>query len=537
MKHNLSKGLAIIFAFSIVGLSLGGGVHANPLPGETRGSVLYVKSSGVGDCSDWDHACDLQAALSSETSVNEIWVAAGTYIPTLTNDRTISFQLKSGVAIYGGFPVDGGVWEERDWVTNPTTLSGDIGDPGNNADNSYHVVSGSEVDGTAVLDGFTISDGNANSSSSPNYFGGGMINDNSSPTLTNVTFSANSAKHGGGMRNSSNSSPTLNNVTFSANSASYSGGGMSNSSNSSPTLTNVTFSGNTASDTAGGMANFYDSNPTLINVTFSGNSATTVAGGMRNYESSPTLTNVTFSENTSESGGGMFNYNSSPSLINVTFSGNSATQVGGGMFTDYHSPTLINVTFSGNTASQGGGMYNYQCSPTLTNVTFSGNTAFHWGGGMDSDYSTLTLTNVTFVGNTADYDGIGGYYGGGMSNFNCSTTLTNAIFWGNTPDQIYGSATVTYSDIQGGRTGTGNINLDPLLGPLADNGGFTLTHALLTGSPTIDAGSPTTCPATDQRSFPRPIDGDGDGTPRCDMGAYEYGSFIPIFSFLPVIFR
>ncbi len=100
-----------------------------------------------------------------------------------------------------------------------------------------------------------------------------------------------------------------------------------------------------------------------------------------------------------------------------------------------------------------------------------------------------------------------------------NVTVTISIFWGFDNDQINGPATVSYGVIKGGFAGEGNISDDPLLGPLADNGGFTLTYALGEGSPAIDAGSPDFCPATDQRGLPRPADGDGDGEARCDMGA------------------
>jgi len=116
----------------------------------------------------------------------------------------------------------------------------------------------------------------------------------------------------------------------------------------------------------------------------------------------------------------------------------------------------------------------------------------------------------------------------------------NSIVWGNTPDQILhieDTMTVTFSDIQGGGfVGTGNINEDPHLGPLADNGGFVKTHSLALLSPAIDAGNPDPeiCPSTDARGFPRPIDGNGDGSAICDMGAYESG-----FSrlYLPLVLR
>lgn len=94
---------------------------------------------------------------------------------------------------------------------------------------------------------------------------------------------------------------------------------------------------------------------------------------------------------------------------------------------------------------------------------------------------------------------------------------------------------VNYSVVQGGWEGTNNINEDPLLQPLADNGGFTLTHALGANSSAIDAGNPdpATCSSTDQRGFPRPVDGDGHGVATCDIGAFEYYHQV----FLPLIKR
>ncbi len=114
--------------------------------------------------------------------------------------------------------------------------------------------------------------------------------------------------------------------------------------------------------------------------------------------------------------------------------------------------------------------------------------------------------------------------------------MTNSIFWGNTPDQlsfiVYSFPTITYSIIQGEPVweGDGNLNTDPLLEDLAENGGFTQTHALGDLSPAIDAGSPTLCPAIDQRGFHRPIDGDENTSATCDMGAYEYDSYPEVFT-------
>jgi len=100
-------------------------------------------------------------------------------------------------------------------------------------------------------------------------------------------------------------------------------------------------------------------------------------------------------------------------------------------------------------------------------------------------FSIPTFTNVTFTSNSAIVSGAG------IGRWDSSTPInTNSILWGNTPNQISGLATVTYIEVQGGWAGTGNIDENPLLGPLADNGGYTLTHALGAGSPAIDAGDP-----------------------------------------------
>jgi predicted outer membrane repeat protein len=234
-----------------------------------------------------------------------------------------------------------------------------------------------------------------------------------------------------------------------------------------------------------------------------------------------------------------------PTLSSLTFSGNRATN-GGAIFNwgdsgGESSPTLTDVTFVGNSAVSGGAIYNngYQgtSSPTLTNVTFSGNSATtNNGGAMVNDAwngsSSPTLTNVTFSGNSAAQYG-GAIYGRSGSTGTSSPTLTNVILWGDSAfnaswgNEIYNDGAITptinYSVVEGGAGGTGNLATDPLLGPLADNGGSTMTMALPTGSPAIDAGTNTGAPATDQRGAGRPQDGDEDSTATADIGAYEFG--------------
>jgi len=178
--------------------------------------VIYARGGATGAKTgqSWTDAyTDLQAALAAAEWGDEIWVAQGTYKPTSGTLRTVSFVLQAGVGLYGGFAGAETGRDQRDWESNPTILSGDIGKTSDITDNSNHVVVGADL---AVLDGFTITGGNADGSESFRQ-GGGMYNLDCSPTVTNCAFSANTAGRntlssyyyrGGGMYNE-NSSPTV----------------------------------------------------------------------------------------------------------------------------------------------------------------------------------------------------------------------------------------------------------------------------------------------------------------------------------------
>ena len=145
------------------------------IPAHASAQIRYVKwnASGANNGTSWTNAyTDLQSALSTSLSGDEIWVAAGTYKPTSSTDRMISFALKNSVAIYGGFSGTETLRTQRNYITDITILSGEIGAAGN-ADNSYHVVLGGGTNSTAVLDGFTVTAGNANATS-PYNSGGGL---------------------------------------------------------------------------------------------------------------------------------------------------------------------------------------------------------------------------------------------------------------------------------------------------------------------------------------------------------------------------
>ena len=401
-----------------------------------QAGVIYVDANAPpgGDGSSWGAAYkylqDALADANSNPDVNEIWVAQGIYKPdaNTTNpigsgDRVATFQLLNGVALKGGYAGFGQPDSNaRNIELFETILSGDINTPDVDTDNSYHVVTGSEVDANAIISGFTITAGNADGSE-PDNSGGGMFNNSSSPTITDCIF--------------------VNNL------ANNYGGGMCNLNNSSPILTNCSFNGNLTQPWG----------------EWSGGS------GMYNDQSSPTLIDCIFSENSASYGGGIWNYSSSPTLINCSFMENTGNRFGGGIANYTNSnPKLTNCTFSGGSSRIGGGMYNiYNSSPTLTNCIFVGNSADWGGGGMRNYQSNPTLTNCTFVENTGN-----AYDGGGMHNQSSSSTLRNCIFWGNTDSggidesaQIHnstgGSADVSYCCIQGLDifTGSGNIGNDP----------------------------------------------------------------------------
>jgi hypothetical protein len=149
-------------------------------PAVHAGDIIYVDKNATGSGSDWCQAYEgLGVGIANANSGDEIRVADGTYKPGSL--RTSSFQLKDGVTVKGGYAGCGAADEDaRDIEIYETILSGEIGSSGTTTDNCYHVVDGSSVDASAVLDGFTITAGYADAQSAPNRDGGGMyINDTS----------------------------------------------------------------------------------------------------------------------------------------------------------------------------------------------------------------------------------------------------------------------------------------------------------------------------------------------------------------------
>src|SRR6266540_3304181 len=232
--------------------------------------------------------------------------------------------------------------------------------------------------------------------------------------------------------------------------------------------------------------------------------------GIYNDRATLTVSNCTVSDN---SGSGIFNLNAELTVSNCTISGNS----GGGIFNlargDNDTLTVTNCTISGNS---GGGIFNYGFSGsgtatlTITNSTVSGNSAGYGGGirnrGQGDDFSggsaTLTVTNSTLSGNSASQGGgiynVGGF--DGITTLTIGETILNAGALGENIYNEFGTVSslgynLSSDNGSGYLTGLGDqINTDPMLGALQDNGGPTFTHALLPGSPAIDTGDPNFTP-------------------------------------------
>ena len=528
---------------SLIGFIICGFILAVNITSSAK--TIYVKSSAPpsGSGTSWSDAYDsLQDALDTADPCDQIWVAAGTYIPTARIDpcdpRTATFQMINGVAIYGGFPSSGNPnFSDRNPNTYLSILSGDLlgnDDPCTpvedllddpcRADNAYHVFYHPQelsLDYSALLDGFTITAGNAVGAYS-HYSGGGIYNFLCSPTITNCTFSANSALHGAGFYNCFNSNPAVTDCTFFANSASC-GGGIYNIGspdtpylfNSAPTITGCAFISNIASQ-GGGVCN-YHSDPTFNDCTFTANSAGW-GGGMVNETSAPTVRNCTFTTNSADIGGGICNrpwvhcyytYLNSPRNA-FYFTDNSA---------DYDSelyylrPTFTNCSFNSNSANDGGGMYNYQISATLESCSFTANSANGYGGGVYNSAYNSRFVNCILWDNIA--------FNSGNEIYNTSTLVIRFCDIADCGGSGSGWDNTLGSD------GGGNIDADPCFidadGPDDIPGTNDDDLSLNSGSLCIDSGDNYAVHiAYDLDGQPRIMDGDNDGTAIVDMGSYEH---------------
>ena len=305
---------------------------------------------------------------------------------------------------------------------------------------------------------------------------------------------------------------------------------------SSVTIANSVIRGNTMDDGDGGGLHLCCANlgVTITNTTIEGNVAVEPMVDGFNGE-----------------GGGIHHCcaNTTLTIRDSTIRDNAGPTGGGGIFTccgvDSSSMlTLERSTVSGNTAlgtapfrGDGGGI-EADGAVTLINTTVSGNRAFRDGGGLENE-DVLVMQNVTFTGNEAARGG--GFFQRSYYEGVPPTTLSNTLFVDNVltggadgncgaapnVDPLFSEGGNLSSDATCAISGIGDqTSIAVTLAPLGDYGGPTQTHALPAESAAVDAGRDTGCQPVDQRGGPRPVDGDNDGSPRCDVGAFERGSAI-----------
>ena len=352
-------------------------------------TVVYVNQANVNPTQDgltWATAySNLQSALLAPPVGAEIWVAQGTYKPTTTLTKTISFGIPSGTMLFGGFVGTEVMQSQRNFTTNSTILSGEIGLATTIDDNSFHVVTFVGASNTTILDGFTITAGNAN-----------LVANRTRPVPSPVVVPV-SNNDGGGIALDDGSSPMIVNCNL-INNNGVIGGGLFATNGSNPTVVNCKFMGNEA--TFGGGAYHLGSNPVYRNIVFSGNKA--IGGAIYNNVSNPTITNVTIAGNGGYNGA-IFNASSIPVVKNSIIFGNSLP------INDTQSIISYSIVEGGYA-----GVGNLNINPQFISLTPSGvaptlsgdNRLTNTSAAIDAgNNGTISLTDKDLVGNLRRFNG------------------------------------------------------------------------------------------------------------------------------------
>ena len=459
---------------------------------------------------------------------------------TITGGRAGSLN-GGGVFVGSGSRLDLGSSTVRD---NTAQNGGGL----NTNSGTLHVSGGSVTGNAATVDGGGINSvygtvsvtGSTLTSNTAGDAGGGLDADGGTTSISTSTFSGNESTKGGGVENGTGGMLTLSNSTVTSNRARDAGGGVWN--NAAATISGSTISGNRAAQDGGGVSSRGTSSTmSVTSSTISGNAAFDEGGGVFSSAGGLTVELTAIRDNVSESddGGGIYRVGSGPVTVrDSVVSGNTAPDAGGALFAAASTTvTVRGSTLASNRAGTGGGVANHGGAMTLANSTLSGNTARLVGGAVRALSGSTLLANTTVTANTTETQNGGGMWRGTEG----TLTVRNSIVAANRdlvspyrPDCAGTVASEGYNVIgdrtgcvfspagPGDRSGTATAPLDPRLGPLADNGGPTPTHALLTGSPAIDAGNPavpgsggTACEPTDQRGVARPQ------RAACDAGSFE----------------
>jgi predicted outer membrane repeat protein len=417
----------VIFVWAFV---LGFLAFINCSPAAER--VIYVDAAAAGanDGSSWENAyIYLQDALTDANDFDrsvEIRVAQGIYKPDrgigiAISHRESTFELISNLNLKGGY---GGVSSSdpntRDIELYETILSGDLNgddatvydaqdmlDDVTRAENSYHVVTAINIDPNALLDGFTITGGNANGKLDEHIRGGGIFCDRSKLCIVSCNFESNSSYRFGGAINIRYCRDLFITYCEFYRNASINGGAVDHS-NSNSSLTHCTFRENHA------------------------NSGGAISKSGREMQ----LTNCIFSYNSSIRGGGLYDsYAGGVRVVDCIFTSNFARHLGGGVYNSGGTTgqIFIGCTFNYNySTGYGGGIYNKNnCSPMIKNCLFTGNSAYNWGRALLFDNCNAEVINCTIADNYALKGGAICFGNEEYEILPSDVTITNCIFWNN----------------------------------------------------------------------------------------------------------
>jgi len=522
-------------------------------------TIRYVTAGGTGNGTSWGSASgDLQSMINASASGDQVWVAAGTYKPTVAlasnsgtadPERDKSFAMKAGVAIYGGFIGTENILSQRNFALNETILSGDLGGA-TTADNAFHVVTAYATSSNTRLDGFTISGGNADGDSTNVVLAGG----------TSAILAARC--HGGAINMRGTNSATFANLLIKDNSSKGTGGAIYMYT-SSPILDNVTFQNNKSTNGMGGAlfcrgtsTTTNQCSPTISNSKFIGNTTDASSGGAIQLHaySKPVFNNVLFQENISAKGGGVIYLNgyttSSITSTNCTFIDNRANSGAAGVIYNYDATgsVFLNCKFIGNYASSNGSVFAFGGSasstvdPAITNCIFANNTSNGnaYGGVIyNSTYTDGVVTNCTFY-NNINSNAANTNNGGAVSFFTSATsqkiTIQNSVFNQNEGD-FYIAATnagavltvknsLVQTTVANDKGGINNIvNASPAILFASTDVASVGFLKPLAGSAALDLG--------DNSLIPSGITKDLAGNDRIynvtvDLGAYEFDGENPL---------
>jgi hypothetical protein len=295
---------------------------------------------------------------------------------------------------------------------------------------------------------------------------------------------------------------------------------------SSPTIRGNRIDGNAAG--YGGGIYCESSSVSIVDNIVAGNTADTQGAGICCCSGSPMIDRCTILDNhCAYSGGGVFCLASEAAIVHCTVSQNSAGSDGGGISFCWDShPMVVNGVFAENSAGEGGAIFCMDSHPIVRDSLFFGNSAtgYSGGGAVQCRSGNPNITNCTFTCNSAfaRAGGIGFKYPASTQD-----TVTSCVLWNDSPVEIYaesGDPLVTFSDVQGGWAGEGNIDVDPMFVD-PDNGDYHLAAS----SACIDAGDPNFVPQPGEADIDgqmRVWDGNGDGVARVDMGSDEFGAYV-----------